>query len=80
MNLGTLKFMYMPVLTLAEPHFLYRIRGPADVGGDGGRRGDSGSRGVDDETTRRVGSSVAAGNWSQAVIELDVLGAKNPRN
>ena len=51
-----------------------------DVGGDGGRRGDSGSRGVDDETTRRVGSSVAAGNWSQAVIELDVLGAKNPRN
>ena len=51
-----------------------------DVGGDSGLRGDSGSRGVDDETTLRAGSSVATGNWSLAVIELDVLGAKNPRN
>ena len=57
-----------------------RRKARRDVVGDGGRLGDSGSRSVDDETTRRVCSSVAAGNWSQVVIELDVLGAKNPRN
>ena len=44
-----------------------------DVGGDDGRRCNSGSRCVSDETTRRVFSSAAAGNWSLAVIELDVL-------
>ena len=56
-----------------------------DVGDEGGRRCDSGSRCVEAKTTRRVVSSVAAGNWSLAVIEQGLtcwaaVGAKNLKN
>ena len=53
-----------------------------DVGGDGGRRGDRGARGIDWQKQRK-GSvhqlQQATSRWRSS-SRLDVLGAKNPWN